>query len=82
MVDLEACVGAVVLVIRTAATLQLIYTLLRKRRARDSLQLCLLLFGRQELLLLFFEKERAMVEALHEVRLAELFPLGDFVSLV
>ena len=82
VVDLEACIGAVELVFGATSTLQLVHTLARKRRASDSLKLWVLLFGRQQFLLLFFEKEWAMVKTLNEVRLAKLLPLRNFISLV
>ena len=82
MVDLEARVGAVEFVLGAAAALQLVDTFARKWHLRDALELHVLLFGWQELLLLLLEEERAMVKTLHEVRIAELLPFSDLVFFV
>ena len=82
MVDLEARVGAVEFVLGAAAALQLVDTFARKWHLRDALELHVLLFGRQKLLLLLLEEERAVVETFDEIRLAKLLPLRNFVGLV
>ena len=76
MVDLERRVGAVELRVGAAASLELVDALARHRSASDPLELGELLLGRQEILLLLFEKEGAMVETFDEVSLSGSLPLG------
>ena len=82
VIYLEGGVCAIKLMLGAAATLELVKALGRDGCLSDALQLRLLLFLWQQVLLLFLEEEGPVVETLVKVGLAQILPLTKLVGFV